>query len=212
MGSGPARVLAFREDLIKEIAYSEISERGVLILEVASYPPRQIIDKIASDCRLNPENLILIITPTTSLAGTTQVVSRVLEVAMHKLHALKFPLGNIVEGFASAPLPIPSSDFLEAMGRTNDAILYGGLVQLLVSCTDEDAEKLAMDLPSSNSPDYGKSFSTIFKAVSYDFYNIDPMLFAPAKVIVSNLTTGRSWTGGKLNMPILEKSWIDYLK
>ncbi len=209
LGSGPARVLANREDLIKEIAYSEISQKGVLILEVASYPPRKIIDKIINDCRLNPENLVLIITPTTSLAGTTQVVSRVLEVAMHKLHALKFPLENVVEGFANAPLPLPSNNFLEAMGRTNDAILYGGLVQLIVSGSDSECENLAMALPSSNSKDYGKSFAEIFKSVSYDFYNIDPMLFAPAKVMISNLDSGKSWIGGKLNLSLLEELWIE---
>ena len=209
LGSGPARVLANREDLIKEIAYSETSQKGVLILEVASYPPRKIIDKIINDCRLNPENLVLIITPTTSLAGTTQVVSRVLEVAMHKLHALKFPLQNVVEGFANAPLPLPSNDFLEAMGRTNDAILYGGLVQLVVSGNDSESEKLAKALPSSNSQDYGKSFSDIFKSVSYDFYKIDPMLFAPAKVIISNLDSGKSWVEGSLNLSLLEELWIE---
>ena len=209
LASGPARVLANREDLIKEIAYSETSQKGVLILEVASYPPRKIIDKIVNDCRLNPENLVLIITPTTSLAGTTQVVSRVLEVAMHKLHALKFPLNNVIEGFANAPLPLPSNDFLEAMGRTNDAILYGGIVQLVIRGNNSECEKLAKALPSNNSKDYGKSFSEIFKSVSYDFYKIDPMLFAPAKVIVSNMDSGKSWVEGRLNLTLLEDSWIE---
>ena len=46
LGSGPARVLANREDLIKEIGYSEISQKGVLILEVASYSPRKIMTKL----------------------------------------------------------------------------------------------------------------------------------------------------------------------
>ena len=61
---------------------------------------------------------------------------------MHKLHVLKFPLQNVIEGFANAPLPLPSNDFLEAMGRTNDAILYGGLVQLVVSGNDSDPKNL----------------------------------------------------------------------
>ena len=102
-----------------------------------------------------------------------------------------------------------TNNFLEAMGRTNDAILYGGLVQLIVSGSDSECENLAKALPSSNSKDYGKSFSEIFKSVSYDFYNIDPMLFAPAKVIVSNLNSGKSWIGGKLNLSLLEGLWIE---
>ena len=116
---------------------------------------------------------------------------------------------NVVEGFANAPLPLPSNDFLEAMGRTNDAILYGGLVQLVVSGNDSESEKLAKGLPSSNSQDYGKSFSDIFKSVSYDFYKIDPMLFAPAKVIISNLDSGKSWVEGSLNLSLLEELWIE---
>ena len=37
---------------------------------------------------------------------------------------------------------LPSNDFLEAMGRTNDAILYGGLVQLVVSGNDGESKNL----------------------------------------------------------------------
>ena len=81
-------------------------------------------------------------------------------------------------------------------------------MQLVVSGNDGESEKLAKALPSSNSKDYGKSFSEIFKSVSYDFYKIDPMLFAPAKVIISNLDSGKSWVEGKLNLPLLEESWV----
>jgi methenyltetrahydromethanopterin cyclohydrolase len=165
------------------------------------------IDKIVDDCRLNPKNLLLIITPTTSLAGSTQVVSRVLEVAMHKLHALKFPLKDVVEGFANAPLPLPSNNFLEAMGRTNDAILYGGLVHLYVDTPNDDAEELAKRLPSSTSNDYGKPFADIFKEYKYDFYQIDKMLFSPAKVIVSSLQTGKSYTSGDINLSLMDDSF-----
>ena len=81
-------------------------------------------------------------------------------------------------------------------------------MQLIVIGNDSESEKLAKALPSSNSKDYGKSFSEIFKSVAYDFYKIDPMLFAPAKVIISNLDSGRTWVEGKLNLSLLEDSWI----
>ena len=60
--------------------------------------------------------------------------------------------------------------------------------------------QLAQQLPSRNSRDYGRSFADIFKAVEYDFYKIDPALFAPAEVWVSNLDSGNTWHGGALNM------------
>jgi methenyltetrahydromethanopterin cyclohydrolase len=166
-----------------------------------------VVDKVLKDCGLKPVNLTLILTPTTSWAGTTQVVSRVLEVALHKAHELGFALHHVVDGSASAPLPSPSPDGVVAMGRTNDAILYGGSVHLSVRGDDAAARDLAKRLPSSNSRDYGRGFADIFKQADFDFYKIDGALFAPAEVWVSNLDTGNTWHGGALNMGLLRELW-----
>jgi methenyltetrahydromethanopterin cyclohydrolase len=123
------------------------------------------------------------------------------------LHTLHFPLENIVEGVGSAPLPPVSSDFLTAMGRSNDAILFGGFVQLNVNCSDAVAEKLAHELPSNTSKDYGKPFAEIFKAVNMNFYQIDPLLFSPAKVNITNLKSGNSFAAGELNEALLNLSF-----
>ena len=208
LGSGPARALAGKEDLFQELGYRDRADTGALVLEVDREPPQVVIDKILRDCGLKPEALTLILTPTTSLAGTTQVVARVLEVALHKAHSLGFALANIVDGVAAAPLPPPTADGVLAMGRTNDAILYGGRVQLTVRGDDAAARDLARQLPSINSRDYGRSFADIFKEVAYDFYKIDPALFAPAEVWVSNIDSGNTWHAGKLNMPLLQGLWM----
>jgi len=208
LGSGPARALAGKEDLFQELGYRDRADTGALVLEVDREPPQVVIDKILRDCGLKPEALTLILTPTTSLAGTTQVVARVLEVALHKAHSLGFALANIVDGVAAAPLPSPTADGVLAMGRTNDAILYGGRVQLTVRGDDAAARDLARQLPSINSRDYGRSFADIFKEVAFDFYKIDPALFAPAEVWVSNIDSGNTWHAGKLNMPLLQGLWM----
>ena len=208
LGSGPARALAAREKLFAELGYRDRADAGVLVLEVDRLPPKVIIDKLLHDCGLAPEALTLIVTPTTSLAGTTQVVARVLETALHKAHELGFALGNIVAGSAAAPLPSPSPDGGVAMGRTNDAILYGGRVHLTVRGDDVAARQLARQLPSRNSRDHGRSFTDIFKAAGYDFYKIDAALFAPAEVWVSNLDSGNTWHGGALDMPLLMGLWL----
>ena len=212
LGSGPARSIAQREELFKELNYQHVrekdaAEKTVLVLETDKIPPVEIIEKVARDTNIKPENLTFILTPTKSLAGATQIVARVLEVALHKLHTLHFPLKQVVEGVGSAPLPPISADFMTAMGRTNDAILFGGLVQLNVKCSDADAEKLAHELPSNSSKDYGKPFAEIFKAVNMDFYQIDPMLFSPAMVNITNLETGNSFVGGGLNEALLNQSF-----
>ena len=208
LGSGLARALVAKEDLFAELGYRDRADAGVLVMEVDRAPPKVVIDKLLHDCGLQPEALTLILTPTTSLAGTTQVVARVLEVALHKAHELGYALANIVDGVATAPLPAPSPDGVIAMGRTNDAILYGGRVHLTVRGDDAAARQLAQQLPSSNSRDYGRSFADIFKEVEYDFYKIDGALFAPAEVWVSNLDSGNTWHAGAPNMALLQDLWL----
>ncbi|MES2501492.1 MAG: methenyltetrahydromethanopterin cyclohydrolase [Pseudomonadota bacterium] len=207
LGSGPARCVAQREDVFKDIKYKDTAQKTSLVLETDKIPPLEVIEKVARDTQIKPENLTFILTPTSSLAGTVQIVARVLEVALHKLHTLHFPLNQLVDGIASAPLPPPSPDFLTGMGRTNDAILFGGFVQLFVQCSDEAAKQLATALPSSASKDYGKPFAQVFKAVNMDFYQIDPLLFSPAKVTITNLTTGNSFFAGAFDESLLNQSF-----
>jgi methenyltetrahydromethanopterin cyclohydrolase len=207
LGSGPARSLAGKEPLFGELGYRDRAESSCLVLEVDRPPPPQIVEKIARDCNISAERLALILTPTRSLAGVVQIVARVLEVALHKVHALGFPLEAVVDGAGSAPLPPPSTDFVTGMGRTNDAILFGGQVQLYVESDDAAAGELAQKLPSSASRDYGKPFARIFEEYGYDFYRIDPLLFAPAEVVVSNLASGRSFRGGRIDGALLAASF-----
>lgn len=207
LGSGPGRALAGREELYKELGYQDKADKACLVLESDKAPPAEVIEKVSRDTGVKPENLTFILTPTRSLAGTVQIVARVLEVAMHKIHTLHFPLDHVVDGIASAPVPPPAPDFLTGMGRTNDAILFGGHAHIFVKGSDEAAAKLARELPSSASRDYGRPFAEVFKAVNMDFYKIDPMLFSPAAVTVTALESGRSFTGGKLDAALLDQSF-----
>ncbi len=207
LGSGPGRALAGREELFEELGYQDQSDAACLVLESDKVPPPEIIEKVSRDTGVKPENLTFILTPTRSLAGTVQIVSRALEVAMHKIHTLHFPLGHVVDGLASAPLPPPSPDFLTGMGRTNDAILFGGHAHIFVKGTDAAAIKLAKELPSSASRDYGRPFAEVLKGADMDFYKIDPMLFSPAAVTVTALESGKNFTGGKLDAALLDQSF-----
>ena len=207
LGSGPGRALAAKEEILKEFAYKDNAESTCIVLEVDSYPPVEIADKVAKDCGINADKLTFILTPTSSLAGVMQIAIRILEVAMHKAHVLNFPMEKIIDGYGVTPVAPPGGDFMTGMGRTNDAILYGGMVQLFVDCSDEEAEDLANKMPSNTSSDYGRPFGEIFKAYEYDFFKIDPMLFSPAKIIITNAKTGKSYTAGKLNEVMLKTSF-----
>jgi len=207
LGSGPGRAMGSKEELFDELQYRDRADSACIVIEADKMPPVEIADMISKQCSIAPKQLTLIMTPTTSLSGSVQVVARVLETALHKAHALGFPLESIIDGAGSAPLCPPSRDFLTAMSRTNDAILFGGQVHLFVQAQDNEAEVLACKLPSSASRDYGKPFGAIFKDVNYDFYKIDPMLFSPARVSVTSLITGKTFHAGKVDMNLLDKSF-----
>jgi len=207
LGSGPGRATGSKEPLFDELKYRDKTDTACLVIESDSFPPTDLAENIAKQCGISASNLTLIITPTSSLSGCVQIVSRVLETALHKVHALEFDILKIRDGAGSAPVCPPSPDFITAMGRTNDAILFAGQVHLYVDANDSDTEQLANKLPSSTSKDYGKPFSEIFKEVNYDFYKIDPMLFSPARVSVTSMTTGNTFHAGKLDKDLLEKSF-----
>lgn len=206
MGSGPARALARVEPLFETLSYKDKAKSAVLVLETAEPPPPAVVEKVAKATKLPAEKLTFLYAPTQSLAGTVQIVSRVLEVALHKANDLKFPLENIVDGVAAAPIPAPHPDFLAAMGRTNDAIIYGGLAQLFVKGSADDARALAEKLPSRASRDYGQPFATIFKKFKGDFYAIDPLLFSPAEVIVTAIESGDTFRAGGRDQKMLQQS------
>ena len=208
LGSGPVRSIAQKEEIFKELNYKDRPQNTVVVLEVDKFPPEEIVKKIATDCNLEPKKISFILTPTISLSGNIQVVSRVLEVAIHKIHELKFPLEKIIHGLGFAPLPPLAKDFITGMGRTNDAIIYGGVVQLMMNGSDSELEDLSKKLPSNSSKDYGKPFKEIFKNYEMDFYKIDGSLFSPAVTIINSIDTGRTFRGGSINEKLIKESFF----
>ena len=207
LGSGPIRSIVQKEEIFNDLDYKDKNKRSIAILEVDKLPPEKIVKKVSIDSKISPENLTFILTPTTSICGNIQVVARVLEVAIHKIHELKFPLKRIIHGMGYAPLPPLAKNFISGMGRTNDAIIYGGVVQLIVDSPEDEIIELVKKLPSSSSSDYGKPFEEIFKKYNNDFYKIDGSLFSPALIIINSIKTGKSYKAGKLNEKLIQKSF-----
>jgi methenyltetrahydromethanopterin cyclohydrolase len=207
LGSGPARALARREPLFQDLPYADSAGNATLVIESNQPPPAEVVAKVAEDCGVEAANLTIIFAPTQSLAGGTQIIARALEVALHKAHELHFPLERVVEGIGAAPLCPPHPDFVTAMGRTNDAIIFAGQVQLFVTGPANEARALADKLPSKASRDYGRPFAEIFRAVKGDFYAIDPMLFSPAQIIVTALESGETFQSGEIDLSLLDASF-----
>jgi methenyltetrahydromethanopterin cyclohydrolase len=207
LGSGPGRATAAKEPLFAELGFREQGADIALVLETGQMPPAQVIEDIRAATGVAGEKITLILTPTSSLAGGVQIAARVLEVALHKAHALHFPLDRILDGRGSAPVPPSAPDFIVAMGRTNDATLYGGEVQLHVSGPADEARDLAQRLPSLTSRDHGRPFAEVFAAYECDFYRIDPLLFSPAQVLVTAVEHGVSFTAGAIDPALIARSF-----
>lgn len=207
MGSGPMRALAGKESLFETIGPGESEPEAVGVLESSELPPPEVCRHVAQACKVDPDRLTLLVARTASQAGTVQVVARSVETAMHKLHELGFDLSRVESGFGVAPLPPVAADDLAAMGRTNDAILYGGEVTLWVRGDERTIAKLGPQIPSDASPDHGHPFGQIFERYNRDFYSIDPSLFGPAVVTLFNLDTGRSYRFGRLMPDVLQGSF-----
>jgi methenyltetrahydromethanopterin cyclohydrolase len=208
MGSGPGRALIRAEDLYDDLDWDEQASAAVLCLETRDAPPAEVADFIAQRAGVAADALTLVMAPTASIAGGVQIAARVVETALHKLHELHFDVRRVVAGYGSCPLPPVAGDDMKAIGRTNDAVLYGGRVHLTVESDDDDAlRELVVRLPASASPDHGEPFGSVLQRANFDFYAIDPLLFSPAQIRLTSLASGRSFEAGRVSLEVLERSF-----
>jgi len=208
IGSGPGRAIALKpKEIYQEINYKDEADHAVLVLETNRPPSNELVNRIADACHVKPENLALILVPTACPAGLTQVTGRVVETGIHKLRTLGLNPNVIRNACGYAPIPPLTENFETAMARTNDAILYGGVVYCTVDLEDEETLRAIVEKATSKaSRDYGKPFIQIFEEAGRDFYRVDHNLFAPAKLLVNSLRTGRLLTAGEVNAHVLKAS------
>jgi hypothetical protein len=205
-----ARKLYFGIDSAADVMAVDLDERpsaAVLCLETGDEPPEELAAYVADRAGVAPGDLTLLFAPTASLAGGVQIAARIVETALHKLHELEFDVGRVVSGFGTCPLPPVARTDPEAIGRTNDAILYGGQVELTVDAPGDELEALVDRLPSSASEDHGQPFGKILKEADGDFYAIDPLLFSPAEVRLVSVESGQSFHAGGVRLDVLEQSF-----
>lgn len=208
MGSGPARALALKpKELYAEINYKDRAESAVIVLESDKLPPDEAMNYIASECKVRPSKVYAVVTPTNSTAGSAQISGRIVETGVHKLEKVGLDPKKVLHAFGSAPISPIHPKSAKAMGRTNDALYYGGETFYTVDFEDDEKLKeIVSKAPSSTAKEYGKPFYEIFKAAGFDFYKIDPNLFAPAVVAVNNVRTGQTFRSGQIDTRILKET------
>ncbi len=204
MGSGPARALALKpKKTYEQIEYEDDADYAVIALEANKLPDEKVIEYIAKECGVKPEDVYALVAPTASIVGSVQISGRIVETAIYKMAEIGYDPKKIVSGAGKCPIAPVLEDDLKAMGATNDSMMYYGSVFLAINEYDE----ILKNVPSSTSRDYGKPFFEIFKEANYDFYKIDPNLFAPALVAFNDLSSGKTYVHGKLNADVLLKSY-----
>jgi methenyltetrahydromethanopterin cyclohydrolase len=209
MASGPGRALARAEPLFEELQWHEPegTDVAILCLETRDDPPAEVVQKVASRCGVTPEQVTFLIAPTASICGSVQISARVVETALHKLHELGVAPERVRYGWGCCPIAPVASDDRTAIGRTNDAVLYGGTVHLWLEGTDDEVSELASRLPSSASDAFGTPFGELLKAANWNFYDIDPMLFSPAEVTLTSTESGRAHHAGAHAPDVLQRSF-----
>ena len=164
MASGPGRALARAEDLFDELAWREEAGCAVLCLETRHTPPAEIVEKVSERCGVPASAVTFLIAPTASVCGSVQISARVVETAMHKLHELGVDPARVRQGWGCCPIAPVAKDDPAAIGRTNDAVLYGGTVHLWIEGEDDEVADLAGRLPSAASEAFGTPFGELLAA------------------------------------------------
>jgi len=206
-GSGPARALALKpKKVFRKIEYKDEADVAVLLLETDKKPTDEAARFVAESCGVTPENVYLLLTSTTSMAGMVQISGRIVETGLFRLDVLGLDLKKVLYGTGYAPVMPVHTDWGKAMGRAEDALTYGGVTSYMVDEDDDTLKYLAKQSPSTNCKDYGKTSYEIYKAVDFDFTQIDPALFAPAVITLTSAQTGSTFSEGEINTEIIKNS------
>ena len=208
--SGPARALALKpSEFYEEIEYEDDFQTAVLFIESNKLPDERVVEYIAKHCSVDPENVMIAVAPTASIAGSVQISARVLETGIRKFKSIGFNINCIKSGYGVAPIaPVVGND-VQCMGSTNDCVIYGGETNYTVCFNGElnELEELVKKVPSKNSHNFGKPLYQTFKEADFDFLKINEDIFAPARLNVNDLNSKKTVSSGGIYPEILFQSF-----
>jgi methenyltetrahydromethanopterin cyclohydrolase len=178
LGSGPARALVAEEEEFARLGYREDGEFAVLCLESERLPDEAVAAEVAELCGVDPGSTFLPTFATDSVAGSVTLAARAGELAAFRLSELGYDLRALLTVHGSAPVAPVAGDYETAVGRTNDALAYGGRVHATI---EEEFDRLDETVSSAASA-HGEPFVEIFEAADWTFADVPVELFAPAQV------------------------------
>ena len=210
IGAGPARALNPMPDHYFQMigGYGEVYHEGVICIQTPEPVTVDTANAVAEACGLRPENLTVLFAPSASLVCAVQVSARIIEQTLHRLNEEGFDVKTLRQAQGYCVIPPLTNDEVQAFGRINDALLYGGVATLYVESTDEACAAAVQKVTSSVSRAYGRPFVEIYEDAGRDFYQIPLDLHSPAVVQINNLSTGNSFRAGRINYEVLKWSYL----
>jgi len=213
IGSGPARALAAnakdsKDHCFDHSTYRDSGAPAVLGIQMTKLPDATLAADCARRCGVKPGELYLLVHPSASVVGAVQVSARIIEQTINKMMRVGFDLSRIVSARGYCAVSPLSYDELEAMGRINDCLLYGGASFFEVRCEDAEIESVIGKIVTESSRDYGRLFKDLFIEADKDFYKMDLDIHSPAQVQIYNVKTGHVFTAGAIRKDLLKKSFF----
>jgi methenyltetrahydromethanopterin cyclohydrolase len=234
--SGPAKVLAQEPSRVykDKLDYKDpCPDVAVLIVQPQGnvLPDEKFADLIVNKCKVNPENLYLVVTPTNSITGSTQVSARGLEDNFARLtEYYRIPYSNIESGSSSTPIsPISPKLFKEPSVWADDMIWYGGRVHWWIRPPEGfDLQAIVDDVVIENHPlSFGKTFYDVIRKKhplapamdmlqSIEGWGKEEILtrrmqagmglcWHVAEAAINDLNTGKMHHAGRIHVDIIKK-------
>ncbi|WP_129112965.1 methenyltetrahydromethanopterin cyclohydrolase [Halegenticoccus tardaugens] len=202
LGSGPARALVGEETDFERLGYYDEFDLTVLAVESVDLPTDEVAAHVADLAGVAETAVFLPAYATGSVAGSVSIAARAAELAVFRLSELGYDPLDVLSVSGSAPVAPVSYDEGVAMGRTNDALAYGGRVYLHVR---EGFDRFD-EVPSTAADEYGTPFEEIFESAGWDFYDLPETVFAPAQVTI-DVANGPTHVHGATNEDLLAASF-----
>jgi len=175
---------------------------AVLTVESIDLPNDRIAEHVADLSNVEPTSVFLPTYAAGSTAGSVSMAARAAELAVFRLSELGYPPSEILSATGRAPVAPVSYNESVAMGRTNDALAYGGEVYLQV----RKESNVFDQVPSNAREEYGVPFERIFEDADWDFYDVDESIFAPAKVTI-DVVDGATYVLGETDEELVAESF-----
>lgn len=207
--SGPLRQYLESDSNVLNLSEDQ-GDAGIAVIETHDIPSNEWVLSLAGKSSVSVDKLCLIVAPSTSISGVTQVAGRVNENVLFTMEkSLGYDSRKVRHIIGSVPVaPVSTGKNKDRTALPDDFIHYGGSVFITIAADPEDnIQELAGKLCFSSSSIYGSSFYDLLAAADGVFENIPDLIniFKVARVTINEINSGKIYTAGKFNYDLLAK-------